>query len=106
MNVELEYIKQLVSGLESVDVEFKETTGQLNRGMEALCGMLNGQGDIVVFGISNNKNIIGQQISDKTTREIGEALRKFEPSPCLQPIYIPLDDSALNNSLSTIISVH
>ena len=39
MEINLEYIKAIVSNHEGVDVEFKETTGQLNRGMETLCGM-------------------------------------------------------------------
>jgi hypothetical protein len=46
MEITLEYIQQLASSHEGVDVEFKETTGQLNRGMETLCGMMNGNGGI------------------------------------------------------------
>lgn len=78
---------------EGVDVEFKETTGQLDRGMETLCGMLNGTGGIVIFGIKNSGKIIGQEIGDKTTRMIGEALRRFEPSVEIQQKYIKLKDS-------------
>ena len=91
--ISFDYIKRLTYNFEGVDVEFKETTGQLNRGMEALCGMINGDGGIVVFVISNKGKIIGQQIADKTTREIGEALRKFEPAIDLQPKYIKLPES-------------
>ena len=36
MNIKLEYIKYLASNHEGVDVEFKETTCQLNRSMETL----------------------------------------------------------------------
>lgn len=93
MALSLDYIRQLASGNEGVDVEFKETTGQLNRGMETLCGMINGHGGIVVFGVSNKGKIIGQEIGDKTTREIGEALNKFDPAIDLQPQYIKLEDS-------------
>lgn len=78
---------------EGVDVEFKETTGQLNRGMETLCGMFNGSGGVVVFGVSNKGKIIGQEIGDKTTREIGEAINKFDPAVDIQPIYVPVDNS-------------
>ena len=49
MDINLEYIKALASSHEGVDVEFKETTVQLNRGMESLCGMVNGKGGIVIF---------------------------------------------------------
>lgn len=74
-------------------MEFKETTGQLNRGMETLCGMINGSGGVVVFGVSNKGKIIGQEIGDKTTREIGEALRRFEPSVEIRQKYIKLNNS-------------
>ncbi|WP_275441314.1 hypothetical protein [Lepagella muris] len=40
MIIDLDYIMQLAKNHEGVDVEFKETTGQLDRGMETLCGML------------------------------------------------------------------
>ena len=42
MAIDLDYIQNLAGSHEGVDVEFKETTGQLDRGMETLCGMLNG----------------------------------------------------------------
>ena len=93
MDINLEYIKALASNHEGVDVEFKETTGQLNRGMESLCGMINGKGGIVIFGVTNKGNIVGQEVGDKTTREIGEALRKFDPALDIEPIYIPIDES-------------
>ncbi len=42
MSIDIDYIRNIASNNEGVDVEFKETTGQLNRGMETLCGMING----------------------------------------------------------------
>jgi ATP-dependent DNA helicase RecG len=94
MEITLEYIQQLASSHEGVDVEFKETTGQLNRGMETLCGMMNGNGGIVVFGITNSGKVVGQEVADKTTREIGEALNRFEPAVNIQPHYIHLENSS------------
>ncbi len=93
MAIDLDYIQNLAENHEGVDVEFKETTGQLNRGMETLCGMINGSGGTVVFGVSNKGKIIGQEIGDKTTREIGEAINKFDPAVDIQPIYVPVDNS-------------
>lgn len=93
MTLDLNYIQHLAKNHEGVDVEFKETTGQLNRGMETLCGMINGSGGVVVFGVSNKGKIIGQEIGDKTTREIGEAINKFDPAVDIQPIYVPVDNS-------------
>ncbi|MCM1070414.1 MAG: ATP-binding protein [Alistipes timonensis] len=60
MTADFDYIQRLVESHEGVDVEFKETTGQLDRGMETLCGMLNGDGGIVVFGVKNSGKIVGQ----------------------------------------------
>ena len=60
MTVDLVNIQRLTNKHEGIDVEFKETTGQLDRGMESLCGMLNGSGGIVVFGIKNSGKIVGQ----------------------------------------------
>lgn len=61
MDIDLNHIQHLAECHEGVDVEFKETTGQLDRGMETLCGMLNGTGGIVIFGIKNSGKIIGQE---------------------------------------------
>ncbi len=61
--------------------------------METLCGMLNGRGGVVVFGVNNKGKILGQEVSDKTTREIGDALGRFDPSVDVQPQYIRLNDS-------------
>ena len=85
MTIDLDYIERLAENHEGVDVEFKETIGQLNRGMETLCGMINGSGGVVVFGVSNKCKIIGQEIGDKTTREIGEAINKFDPAVIILP---------------------
>ena len=93
MNLTIENIKKLIQHGEGVDIEFKETSGQLRRGMETLCGMMNGNGGLVVFGITNQGKVVGQEVSDKTTREIGEMLGKFEPSVNIQPSYIPLENS-------------
>lgn len=42
--------------------------------------MINGRGGIVVFGVNNKGTIIGQEISDKTTREIGDTLGRSDPA--------------------------
>ena len=72
-------ISSLIAGKESGQVEFKETTGQLERGMETLCAFLNGEGGTVVFGVTDKGKIIGQEVSDKTKRDIGEAINRLEP---------------------------
>ena len=71
---DIEDIKELIAQTENEQVEFKETTGQLERGMETLCAFLNGEGGTVLFGITDKGKIIGQEVADVTKRSIAEAI--------------------------------
>ena len=51
-------IQRLASEGEGKSIEFKETTRQLDRGMETLCAFLNGNGGTLLFGITDNGKII------------------------------------------------
>lgn len=86
----LEIVKQLIAEKENGQVEFKETTGQLERGMETLCAFLNSEGGTVLFGVTDKGKIIGQEVSDKTKRDIAEAIRRFEPFATLEVSYISI----------------
>jgi len=70
---------KLVAGGESNTVELKKSTAQLRRAVETLCGMLNGNGGKVLIGVTPGGRIVGQEISDKTLREVADVLGKFEP---------------------------
>ena len=63
---DIEDIKELIAQTENEQVEFKETTGQFERGMETLCAFLNGEGGTVLFGITDKGKIIGQANSKRT----------------------------------------
>lgn len=76
----LEDIKEQIAQTENEQVEFKETTGQLDRGMETLCAFLNGEGGTVLFGVTDKGKIIGQEIADATKRSIAEAINRLEPT--------------------------
>lgn len=75
----LDIVKRLIAEKECGRVEFKETTGQLERGMETLCAFLNGEGGTVLFGVTDKGKIIGQDVSDKTKRDIADAVWRIEP---------------------------
>jgi ATP-dependent DNA helicase RecG len=64
---------------ESETLELKRSTSQLARAGETLCAFLNGRGGKVVIGVSDAGKIIGQEVSDKTRREIADMLERFEP---------------------------
>lgn len=58
-------------GHETELVEFKKTTGELKEGIVSISSMLNKHSDATVyFGIKNNGEILGQEIGDRTLREI------------------------------------
>ena len=52
-------LKKLVSGGESERVEFKRSTGQRTEGARAVCGMLNGLGGFLLFGVSDKGKVVG-----------------------------------------------
>ena len=54
----IEQICSLALQGENNTVEFKKSTGQLERGMETLCAFLNRDGGTVLFGISDKGEII------------------------------------------------
>lgn len=89
----LDIVKRLIAEKEGGLVEFKETTGQLERGMETLCAFLNGNGGTVLFGVNDKGKIIGQDVSDKTKRDIADAINRLEPVAAVQISYAPIPDS-------------
>ena len=94
MNIDnYDILNSLIAEKESGRVEFKETTGQLERGMETLCAFLNGEGGTVLFGVNDKGKIIGQEVSDKTKRDIAEAINRLEPVAMVQISYVPLPES-------------
>ena len=89
----LDIIKRLIAEKECGRVEFKETTGQLERGMETLCAFLNGEGGTVLFGVTDKGKIIGQDVSDKTKRDIADAIRRIEPFATVEVSYTEIPDT-------------
>lgn len=73
-------IESLVAGGESDTLEFKRTTGELKAAGATLSAFLNGaRGGTVLFGVSPEGRVRGQDVSDATRREISEMIASFEP---------------------------
>ncbi len=72
-------IEHVVAEGESETVELKKSTGQLSRAGETLCAFLNAEGGSVLVGVTAKGKIVGQQVSDKTEKDIAAVLRRFEP---------------------------
>lgn len=89
----LDIVKRLTADAEGSQMEFKETTGQLERAMKTLCAFLNGAGGTVLFGVTDKGKIIGQEVADPTKRNIAEAVNRLEPPAEVQVSYIAIPDS-------------
>jgi len=90
--MKLDELKRLVSQGESDTVELKKSTAQLRRAAETLCGMLNGSGGVVLLGVAPNGRIVGQEISDKTLREVADILGKFEPPAAINQTRVDIEN--------------
>ena len=62
----LEQIQLMVSNGESDITEFKKSIAQLKSACKTACGFLNSDGGTILFGVTDNLRIIGQEVSDKT----------------------------------------
>lgn len=85
-------IKNLIAKDETRTLELKKTTGELYKGMETACAFLNSDGGWLMFGITPSLKIDGQNVTDNTRQEIGNALRKIEPAIDVDVKYIELPD--------------
>jgi ATP-dependent DNA helicase RecG len=90
--MKLDDIKSLIAQGESHTLEFKKSTTQLKATFETLCAFLNEGGGIVLIGVKNNGEIIGQNVSDSTRQEIAREIRKLEPPTQFLISYIPIGD--------------
>ena len=91
--MEYQEIEALIALKESKNLEFKESIGQLDRSMETLCAFLNGDGGIVLYGVKDNGNVVGQEVSDSTKRAIAEAINRIEPFVSLEINYVRIPNS-------------
>jgi ATP-dependent DNA helicase RecG len=75
----LEDIRGWIAADESETLELKETTGQRSDGTKTLCAFLNTRGGRVLFGVTPAGYPRGQDVTDKTLRDIAEEVRHIEP---------------------------
>lgn len=80
-------------GMETELVEFKKTTGELREGIVSLASMLNKNGKgTLYFGVRNDGEIVGQQIGDRTMREISQGIANAIKPQILPTIIMELCD--------------
>lgn len=77
-------IQELIKKDETRTLELKKTTGELKDAMHTVCAFLNTSGGRVLLGITSvSLQVIGQQVTDNTRREIARELTKIESAVSL-----------------------
>src|SRR5687768_14498187 len=95
----LEDIRAWAASGESEVLEFKATTGERRDGTRSLSGMLNHQGGRVLFGISPDHNVVGQQVTDRTIEDIALEIKEIEP-----PVFPTIERLPVGNGREVIIA--
>ena len=72
-------IAGIVAGGESGTLEFKSTTGTRREAIRTVCAMLNQQGGQVLFGVTPDGQVVGQQVGERTIEQIGEEIARIDP---------------------------
>ena len=75
----LEYITSLIATGESETLEFKQTTGRRREATRTMCAMLNHRGGHVLFGVTPEGKVTGQQVSDRTVEDVSEEIQRLDP---------------------------
>ena len=84
--MQLKDIERLIKRGESEILEFKKSTGQRTSTAKTLCAMLNGSGGTVLFGITGKGDMVGQDVSEKTLRQLVQELGRIDP-----PVALPTE---------------
>ena len=80
-------------GMETELIEFKRSTGELKEAMISLASMLNKTGKAVLyFGVRNDGEVIGQQIGDRTMREVSQGIANAIKPQIIPTITMELRD--------------
>ena len=91
-------------GLETELIEFKKSTGELKEGIISLASMLNKNGrGVLYFGVRNDGEIVGQQIGDRTMREISQGIANAIKPQVIPTIIIELcEDKNIIKEIMTL----
>jgi len=77
---------------ESEMQEFKLTTGERREAAQTVCAMLNNRGGRVLFGVTPDGRVTGQQVSDHTIEEVSEEIRRIDPPAFPSIDRVPIAD--------------
>ena len=75
----IDQIGALAASGESETLEFKETTGTRREATVTVCAFLNQGGGQVLFGVTQDGALVGQQVGERTIEELSAELGRIEP---------------------------
>ena len=87
----LQQLTALAASGESETLEFKETTGTRRRAAMTVCAFLNQHGGQVLFGVTPQGTIAGQQVSERTIEELSAELQLIDPPAFPRVERVPVD---------------
>jgi ATP-dependent DNA helicase RecG len=90
--MDINQVEVLVGQGESQRLEFKKSTANLKDIFQTITAFLNGDGGMVFIGVTDDGDLAGQDVADKTKREIGLEISKISPfsDPAIEIFYLPL----------------
>ena len=94
----LDDILALAAAGESETSEFKETTGRRREAARTLCAMLNHQGGCVIFGVTPDGQVAGQQVGDKTIENVVAEIQQIDP-----PAFPTIDRVSVDGSREAVV---
>ncbi len=77
---------------ESETLEFKETTGARREAAMTVCAFLNQSGGQVLFGVTPDGAVVGQQVGERTIEQLSAELGRIDPPAFPTIRRVPLDD--------------
>lgn len=95
--MKLDELKKLIKKGESEQIEFKRSTGQRSEAAKTVCAMLNGIGGFILFGVTDDGNPVGQQVTTRTIEDITNEIQRIEPPvfPDIETIMIDISHSII-----------
>ena len=87
----IDQIAALAASGESETLEFKETTGTRREAAMTVCAFLNQRGGQMLFGVTEDGGVVGQQVSERTIEELSAELRRIEPPAFPMVERVPVD---------------
>lgn len=93
----LQQIRVLAASGESESLEFKTTTRTRREAARTVCAFLNQGGGQVLFGVTPDGTVVGQQVSERTIEEVSAELQRINPPafPMIERVQVDSENEVI-----------